>query len=54
MVLMVLCWLCVQVSGKNDHQYFGRPEHATNERPVYLADSSSPGADLAGEVSRHC
>jgi hypothetical protein len=39
------------VSGKNDHQYFGRPEHATNERPIYLADSSSPGADLAGEYA---
>jgi hypothetical protein len=41
----------VQVSGKNDHHYFGRPEHATNERPIYLADSSSPGADLAGEYA---
>lgn len=46
-----VCPVClVQVSGKNDHHYFGRPEHATNERPIYLADSSSPGADLAGEV----
>jgi hypothetical protein len=48
---MTVCMCGVQVSGKNDHHYFGRPEHATNERPVYLADSSSPGADLAGEVS---
>lgn len=52
----LMCWTVVsctthaQVSGKNDHQYFGRPEHATNERPIYLADSSSPGADLVGEV----
>lgn len=40
-----------QVSGKNDHQYFGRPEHATNERPIYLADASNPGADLAAEYA---
>lgn len=40
-----------QVSGKDDHHYFGRPEHATNPRPIYLADSNTGGADLAGEYA---
>lgn len=40
-----------QVSDKHDHHYFGRPEHATNPRPIYLADASNPGADLAGEYA---
>jgi endoglucanase len=42
---------CLQISGKNDHQYFGRPEQATNDRPVYLADASTGGADLVGEYA---
>jgi endoglucanase len=41
----------MQISDKSDHQYFGRPEHATNSRPIYLANSSSPGADLAAEYA---
>ncbi|KAF8073058.1 celI [Scenedesmus sp. PABB004] len=40
-----------QLSGKNDHQYFGRPEHATNARPVYIADTTTGGADLVGEFA---
>ncbi|WIA29389.1 hypothetical protein OEZ86_011893 [Tetradesmus obliquus] len=40
-----------QLSGKNDHHYFGRPEHAYNERPIYVADSSTGGADLVGEFA---
>lgn len=43
--------LLLQLSGKNDHQYFGRPEHATNERPVYIADTTTGGADLVGEYA---
>lgn len=41
----------MQVSDKSDHGYFGRPEHATNPRPVYVANSASPGADLAAEYA---
>jgi hypothetical protein len=45
------CCLALQLSGKNDHHYFGRPEHAYNERPIYIADSSTGGADLVGEFA---
>lgn len=44
-------FLSLQLSGKDDHHYFGRPEHATNPRPVYIADSSTGGADLVGEYA---
>ena len=47
--LVLVC--CLQLSGKDDHHYFGRPEHATNPRPVYIADSSTGGADLVGEYA---
>lgn len=40
-----------QISARPDHWYFGRPEQATNPRPVYLADKTSPGADLASEYA---
>eukprot|EP00775_Hariotina_reticulata_P012172 gene12172-12310_t len=40
-----------QVSARPDHWYFGRPEHANNARPVYLANKDSPGADLAAEYA---
>lgn len=40
-----------QISARPDHWYFGRPEHATNPRPIYLADSAHPGADLAAEYA---
>lgn len=40
-----------QISARPDHWYFGRPELATNPRPVYLADSTRPGADLASEYA---
>lgn len=40
-----------QVSARPDHWYFGRPEHATNPRLIYLADSTHPGADLAAEYA---
>jgi hypothetical protein len=39
------------VSARPDHWYFGRPEHANNERPIYLANKDSPGADLAAEYA---
>lgn len=40
-----------QVANNDDHQYFGRPEHATNRRPVYLVDSSTGGADVTAEYA---
>ena len=40
-----------QISARPDHWYFGRPEQATNPRPIYLVDSNSPGADLASEYA---
>lgn len=43
-------WLS-QVSARPDHWYFGRPEQATNPRPVYIADKDRPGADLAAEYA---
>lgn len=43
--------IAMQLSGKDDHHYFGRPEHATNPRPVYTADPSTGGADLVGEYA---
>lgn len=41
----------VQVSGDADHSYFGRPEHNPTARPVYSVDSTSGGADIAGEYA---
>jgi endoglucanase len=43
--------LHAQISARPDHWYFGRPELATNPRPVYLADASTGGADLASEYA---
>jgi hypothetical protein len=45
------CLPLAQISARPDHWYFGRPEHATNPRPIYLADSTRPGADLAAEYA---
>jgi endoglucanase len=41
----------LQIGDKSDHSFFGRPEHATNARPTYIADSKTGGADLAAEYA---
>lgn len=35
--------------GNADHNYWGRPEEMTMERPAAKIDTSNPGSDLAGE-----
>jgi hypothetical protein len=39
------------LADNQDHSYFGRPEHAINVRPVYLANAQTGGADLAAEYA---
>lgn len=34
-----------------DHEYWGRPEDMTMERPVYLVDAEHPGSDLVGQAA---
>eukprot|EP00775_Hariotina_reticulata_P008741 gene8741-8921_t len=36
-----------QVGGVSDHSFFGRPEHASTARFVFVAHANRPGADLA-------
>nr|AXQ39839.1 beta-1,4-endoglucanase [Panchlora nivea] len=37
--------------GELDHDYWGRPEDMTMERPAYKIDESNPGSDLAAEAA---
>ncbi|KAF8065624.1 celF [Scenedesmus sp. PABB004] len=40
-----------QVSNDADHDWFGRPEQNPTPRPVYLVNSTTGGADVAGEYA---
>jgi endoglucanase len=46
-----LCCCAVQLGSDNDHSYFGRPEHNPTQRPVYLVNSQTGGADFAGSYA---
>nr|AXQ39830.1 beta-1,4-endoglucanase [Diploptera punctata] len=37
--------------GNLDHNWWGRPEDMTMERPAYKIDAQNPGSDLAGETA---
>jgi len=37
--------------GNIDHNYWGRPEEMTMERPAWKLTTSAPGSDLAGETA---
>lgn len=43
--------IALQLADNDDHQYFGRPEHATNVRPVYTVSATTGGADVAAEYA---
>lgn len=45
-----LSWL-MQIGSDEDHSYFGRPEHNPTNRPVYLVNSQTGGADFAGSYA---
>lgn len=40
-----------QLADSASHSFFGRPEHDTTPRPVYLVSSSTGGADVAAEYA---
>ena len=46
-----LLFLCQVAHGQTDHDYWGRPEDMTMDRPSYYISPEAPGSDLAAETA---
>lgn len=48
---LLYCTSALQLGSDADHGWFGRPEHNPTQRPVYLVNAQTGGADFAGSYA---